>query len=156
MIIHPGDVSPRRSSRNPELGEQPHCSCLRCTRWGLPGQNGYPSCRCALTAPFHPYRLGTCALSLGGLLSVALAVGLPRPGVTWHRALWCPDFPRADHLAQGMMAARDHPTHSSIPNGIRGAANDDNCLAIILDSVEPVSFPDCYARFPRFPSCPDL
>jgi hypothetical protein len=30
----------------------------------------------------------------GGLLSVALAVGSRRPGVTWHLALWSPDFPR--------------------------------------------------------------
>ena len=29
----------------------------------------------------------------GGLLSAALAVGLHRPGVTWHLALWSPDFP---------------------------------------------------------------
>ena len=30
---------------------------------------------------------------LGGLLSAALVVGLRRPGVTWHPALWSPDFP---------------------------------------------------------------
>src|SRR3546814_9611610 len=30
----------------------------------------------------------------GGLLSVALSVGSRRPGVTWHRALWSPAFPR--------------------------------------------------------------
>jgi len=30
---------------------------------------------------------------LGGLLSVALAVGSRPPGVTWHLALWSPDFP---------------------------------------------------------------
>ena len=27
-----------------------------CTRWGLPSQVGHPTCWCALTAPFHPYR----------------------------------------------------------------------------------------------------
>ena len=31
--------------------------------------------------------------SAGGLLSVALSVGLPRLGVTQHPALWCSDFP---------------------------------------------------------------
>jgi len=31
---------------------------------------------------------------LGGLFSVALSVGSRRPGVTWHPALWSPDFPR--------------------------------------------------------------
>ena len=31
---------------------------------------------------------------VGGLLSVALSIGFPRPGVTRHPALRCPDFPR--------------------------------------------------------------
>src|SRR5690606_20544726 len=56
-----------------------------------------PGSRCALTAPFHPCH-APCILSnarpFGGLLSVALSVGSRRPGVTWHRALWSPDFPR--------------------------------------------------------------
>src|SRR5690554_7861577 len=30
---------------------------------------------------------------LGGLLSAALSVGSHPPGVTWHSALWSPDFP---------------------------------------------------------------
>jgi hypothetical protein len=30
---------------------------------------------------------------LGGLLSAALVVGSRRPGITWHPALWSPDFP---------------------------------------------------------------
>src|SRR5687767_1680609 len=34
------------------------------------------------------------SLPLGGLFSVALSVGSRRPGVTWHPALWSPDFPR--------------------------------------------------------------
>ncbi|EMR13333.1 hypothetical protein MPL1_05579 [Methylophaga lonarensis MPL] len=29
----------------------------------------------------------------GGILSVALAVGSRLPGITWHPALWSPDFP---------------------------------------------------------------
>ena len=36
----------------------------------------------------------------GSLFSVALSLGFPRPGITRHRALWCPDFPRE---------SRDHP-----------------------------------------------
>ena len=39
-----------------------------------------PMARCALTAPFHPY-----LLKAGGLLSVALSLGSPPPGVTRHR-----------------------------------------------------------------------
>lgn len=32
-------------------------------------------------------------MCLGGLLSAALVVGLRRPDVIWHSALWSPDFP---------------------------------------------------------------
>ena len=46
-----------------------------------------PDARCALTAPFHPY------LQAGGIFSVALSVDSRLPGVTWHSALWSPDFP---------------------------------------------------------------
>ena len=35
---------------------------------------------------------------VGGLLSAALSVGFRPPGVTWHPALWSPDFPP---LSQG-------------------------------------------------------
>ena len=47
--------------------------------------------RCALTAPFHPYR----ALRRGGIFSVALSVEPLRnpPAVSRHAALWRPDFP---------------------------------------------------------------
>src|SRR5215510_4370762 len=47
--------------------------------------------RCALTAPFHPYR----AFPRGGIFSVALSVsGKTRtPAVSRHVALWRPDFP---------------------------------------------------------------
>ena len=55
-----------------------------------------PPARCALTAPFHPYLASSRILSArarGGLFSVALSVGSRPPGVTWHPALWSPDFP---------------------------------------------------------------
>ena len=61
-----------------------------CSKWGLPSRGMLPPARCALTAPFHPYRL-----KVGGLLSAALSVGSRPPGVTWHLALWSPDFPPA-------------------------------------------------------------
>ena len=45
-----------------------------------------PTTRCALTAPFHPCRAGALAGARhGGLLSVALSLGSPPPGVTRHR-----------------------------------------------------------------------
>jgi len=43
-----------------------------------------PGTRCALTAPFHPDR-GRPDRYRGGLLSVALSLGSPPPGVTRHR-----------------------------------------------------------------------
>jgi hypothetical protein len=32
-------------------------------------------------------------MKTGGIFSVALSVGSHLPGVTWHSALWSPDFP---------------------------------------------------------------
>ena len=80
---------PTREQRGPR-----HCSPIwPCSRWGLPCHDVLPRVRCALTAPFHPY-LCRIAAAIGGLLSAALSVDSRRPGVTWHRALWSPDFPR--------------------------------------------------------------
>src|SRR6056297_1995756 len=47
-----------------------------------------PVPRWALTPPFHPYPAASAKPSRpGGLFSVALSLGLPRPGVTRHRRL---------------------------------------------------------------------
>ena len=63
-----------------------------CSEWGLPcpaalspqAVGSYPTIS-TLPRTLRPF---------GGMFSVALAVGLRRPGVTWHSALWSPDFPR--------------------------------------------------------------
>ena len=44
-----------------------------------------PGARCALTAPFHPYPPVCRSTQAGGLLSVALSLESPPPGVTRHR-----------------------------------------------------------------------
>src|SRR5215469_11227408 len=44
-----------------------------------------PAARCALTAPFHPCRPPGMPGRDGGILSVALSLGSPPPGVTRHR-----------------------------------------------------------------------
>ena len=67
---------------------------------GLPCRDVLPRARCALTAPFHPYRQTMFA---GGLLSAALSVGSRLPGVTWHPALWSPDFPPAQQVRQRLL-----------------------------------------------------
>ena len=55
--------------------------------------------RCALTAPFHPYRNVAAAAvsSLWHFPSTGLEPG--RPGVTWHIALWSSDFPLPSRLS---------------------------------------------------------
>ena len=42
----------------------------------------------------------------GGIFSVALSVGSRPPGVTWHPALWSPDFPRRNVCAATVWPAR--------------------------------------------------
>ncbi|KKN00486.1 hypothetical protein LCGC14_1137360 [marine sediment metagenome] len=95
-VIHLGPASPQASSNLPESSAGHAIGLL----FGLAPGGVYlrrellPATRCALTAPFHPYRSSrTCHEHLGGLLSVALSVGSRRPGVTWHLALRSPDFP---------------------------------------------------------------
>jgi hypothetical protein len=61
-----------------------------CSRRGLPCRRVLPPARCALTAPFHPYR--PLCRGVGGLLSVALSVGSRPPGVTWRLALGARTF----------------------------------------------------------------
>src|SRR5690606_6422660 len=82
-----GFKQPTRTQRGPRHG----VPIWSCSEWGLPCHALLPGARCALTAPFHPYRHPERCL--GGLLSAALSVGSRRPGVTWHSALWSPDFP---------------------------------------------------------------
>ena len=93
-----GCTSPHTSSNLPGNRCGPHrsqseCSPIwSCSGWGLPCRRMLPPTRCALTAPFHPYRRSINE-RLGGILSVALAVDSRPPGITWHPVLWSPDFP---------------------------------------------------------------
>tara|TARA_B110000459_G_C16448536_1_gene419606 strand:- start:109 stop:513 length:405 start_codon:yes stop_codon:yes gene_type:complete len=63
-------------------------------------QVGFTLPRYVATRAVRSYRtlspLPTAAeAAAGGLLSAALSVGSRPPGVTWHPALWSPDFPPA-------------------------------------------------------------
>ena len=73
-----------------------------CFGWSLPCHGLLPAARCALTAPFQPYLI-PLAWAIGGLLSVALVVGSRPPGVTWHPALWSPDFPPAQQVRRRLL-----------------------------------------------------
>lgn len=92
-VIHLGYASPHTSSNLPE----PDAGRTNGFLFGLAPSGVYlrhrllPAARCALTAPFQPYRHPEGYL--GGFLSVALSVGSRLPGVTWRSTLWSPDFP---------------------------------------------------------------
>ncbi len=81
----PGRSTPRVSARTPPY--------LPLHRVGFAVPRRSPGARCALTAPFHPCH-ARLAAPFGGLFSVALSCGSPRPAVGRHPALRCPDFPR--------------------------------------------------------------
>ncbi len=105
LVDKPGSVEDSHSSGMPVTRHllQPtrirHGPCHRipiwsCSRWGLP-------CRCCYhhrgaLLP-HLFTLTvTSRKSQSGLFSVALSVSLHCPGITWHPALWSPDFPPHD------------------------------------------------------------
>ena len=80
-----------------------------------------PARRWALTPPFHPCLIFpdvSTQEAIGGLLSVALSVGSPRPGVAWLTALRSPDFPLRSTAAAPWPTDRfyskrlDHPPHN--------------------------------------------
>ena len=89
MAIHLGRPLPNASSRPTRAAARKHAcelalayrpySVLLPVGFTLPSP--LPATRCALTAPFHPYRI----LRSGGLLSVALSLGSPPPAVNRHR-----------------------------------------------------------------------
>jgi len=86
-------------------GQRYNLPIWSCSRWGLPCHKLLPVARCALTAPFHPY-LPTVASNAGGLFSAALSVGSRPPGITWHPALWSPDFPPFRLTAKARLPGR--------------------------------------------------
>lgn len=107
MAIHLGRPSPnasrdlpgRRRGNTPGLAAYRPYSVLLPVGFTLPPS--LPRARCALTAPFHPYRP-----KAGGLLSVALSLGSPPPGVTRHRVSVEPGLSSpAPRRREG-----DHPT----------------------------------------------
>jgi hypothetical protein len=73
------------SSTLPKLASTP---AWPCSRWGLPGRVYYCTRRWSLTPPFHPHTKNRAVLFCGPFR------GLPRPGITRHRALWSADFPQ--------------------------------------------------------------
>jgi len=56
--------------------------------------------------PHHFNLAGPPVADVGGVISVALSRGFPRVGVTDHRALWCPDFPRRRYHLRELLGLR--------------------------------------------------
>ena len=93
MAIHLGRPSPDasrdlpgRRRENPPADIRPLAASTRsCSRWGLPCRR---RCRQRGAPLPHPFTLACCVFretGAGGLLSVALSLGSPPPGVTRHR-----------------------------------------------------------------------
>ena len=92
-VIHLQLVSPRASSSLPE----PSASHTVGFLFGLAPDGVYLATSCyqsrGALLPHHFTLTCTSFEVTGGLFSVALAVDSHPPGVTWHPALWSPDFP---------------------------------------------------------------
>jgi hypothetical protein len=94
-IIYLVHLSPNVSCNLP-WPRASHTLQLRGPLFGLAPGGVYPATmitHCAVRSyrTFSP--LPSVLLTKGGLFSVALAVDLRLPGVTWHLTLWSPDFP---------------------------------------------------------------
>ncbi len=94
-VIHLGYVSPHSSSNLPRpLRGSRKWLLHRWPLFGLAPGGVYPATAVTSSA-VRSYRT-ISPLPYGGIFSVALAVGLRPPGITWHRTRWSPDFPPFD------------------------------------------------------------
>jgi len=90
-IIHLGRTSPFSSSSLPERSTGRTIAFL----FGLAPSGVYPAAS-VTTGAVRSYRTISplpVPKDVGGIFSVALSIDSRRPGVTWHSALWSPDFP---------------------------------------------------------------
>ena len=114
-IIYLGCVSPYTSSDLPELKCGPHVMTLQSVKllFGLAPSGVFPATTvtsCAVRSYRTISPLPHLAMR-GGIFSVALSVGLHLPGVTWHSALWSPDFPPSLSLAATVSANSGRIAH---------------------------------------------
>ena len=140
MAIHLGRPSPGASrdrpgqtgpETNPEtvLRPPPHRPYLVLLPEGFAVPPPLPGARCALTAPFHP-----CSPALrrrtSGLLSVALSLGSPPPGVTRLRASEEPGLSSAARLGRrrrpsGRLARPDYAPVMKLVKPVSGLPPSD-------------------------------
>ena len=99
-IIHLGLLSPVSSSDLPEDVAGSDMVFL----FGLAPGGVYLAASCyQLRGALLPHHF-TLTCIAGGIFSVALSVGSRPPGVTWHPALWSPDFPPSRHKGGNAIA----------------------------------------------------
>ena len=106
-----GLQQPTRKARGPRVAPcDASFPIWPCSEWGLP-------CRSVARLAVRSYRT-ISPLPVSGCpdhrryLSVALSVASRRPGVTWHSALWSPDFPPPSFDGSGCSA---YSTNDSTP-----------------------------------------
>jgi hypothetical protein len=102
-VIHLGRASPHASCDLPGSTRGPRAATRtsQAPLFGLAPDGVYRAAECchrrgALLPHLFTLTARPCVgarSGVGGLFSVALSVGLHPPGVTWHPALWSPDFP---------------------------------------------------------------
>jgi len=95
-IIHLDNTSPHISSNLPRSRASNTMWRTTASLFGLAPDGVYHATNCCQLRGAllpHPFTLTLSFTRKGGLLSAALSVGLHLPGVTWHPALWSPDFP---------------------------------------------------------------
>ncbi len=115
---------PTRRHRGPR-----HCLPIwSCSRWGLP-------CRSVAGLAVRSYRTISPLpvptpedADHRRYLSVALSVGSRRPGVTWHRALWSPDFPRHPPPPKWLRMTR-------LPGRLRAALSHVRCTQSLVTNA---------------------
>ncbi len=88
-IIHLGHKSPCISSNLPRNSSGQAIVPL----FGLAPSGVYPATTVTCCAVRSYRTISPLPAKAGGIFSVALAVDSRLPGVTWHSALWSPDFP---------------------------------------------------------------
>jgi len=101
-IIHLGLLSPASSSDLPEDIAGRDIAFL----FGLAPGGVYHATNCyQLRGALLPHHF-TLTCKAGGLFSAALSVGSRPPGITWHPALWSPDFPPFRLIAKARLPGR--------------------------------------------------
>ncbi len=93
-VIHLDAASPQASSNLP--GNRTGRTIV--PLFGLAPGGVYPATPVTRRAvrsyrTISPLPAAPCGSTTGGIFSVALSMGSRPPGVTWHLALWSPDFP---------------------------------------------------------------